>query len=67
MLAIGGADEALHAAPGTCDLVLKRRKGFVRVAVQTGASLVPVIAFGENEMYNTIRGKPGSRLSRFQE
>lgn len=36
------------------DIVLKIRKGFVRVAVQTGAQLVPVIAFGENELFDRV-------------
>lgn len=66
MLAIGGATESLYASPGTMDLVLHRRKGFVRVALQTGASLVPVINFGENEVYSTIRGNPSSGLRNFQ-
>lgn len=35
--------------PGTLDLVLLKRKGFVRVALEAGASLVPVLCFGENE------------------
>ena len=66
MLAIGGATESLYAGPGTMDLVLCRRKGFVRVALQTGASLVPVINFGENKVYSTIRGNPNSGLRKFQ-
>jgi hypothetical protein len=28
-----------------------KRKGFVRMAIETGAHLVPVVAFGENEMF----------------
>lgn len=66
MLAIGGATESLYAGPGTMNLVLQRRKGFVRVALQTGASLVPVINFGENEVYSTIRGSPNSSLRKLQ-
>ncbi|KAL0020975.1 hypothetical protein WJX77_001965 [Trebouxia sp. C0004] len=66
MLAIGGATESLYAGPGTMDLVLNRRKGFVRVALQTGASLVPVINFGENEVYSTIRGNRNPGLRYFQ-
>ena len=37
--------------PGTFNVVLGRRKGFVRLALQTGASLVPVVSFGENDMF----------------
>ena len=66
MIAIGGATESLYSAPGTMHLVLRRRTGFVRVALQTGASLVPVINFGENELYSTVRGSSISGLRRFQ-
>lgn len=51
LLAAGGAEESLLAEPGTMDLVLAKRKGFVKVALRTGALLVPVIGFGENELY----------------
>mmetsp|Transcript_40350 Transcript_40350/g.78922 ORF Transcript_40350/g.78922 Transcript_40350/m.78922 type:complete len:321 (-) Transcript_40350:1373-2335(-) len=41
VLVPGGAAEAMHAHPGVFRLVLRHRKGFVRVALQTGCSLVP--------------------------
>lgn len=41
-------------------------QGFVRVAVQTGASLVPVLSFGENDLFTTYRPDKASRLAKVQ-
>lgn len=38
--------------------VLSKRKGFVRIALQTGAKLVPVIGFGENDLYDVEQPGP---------
>ena len=35
-LAVGGAEESLLSRPHTLDLVVKKRQGFIRVALQTG-------------------------------
>lgn len=35
-LAVGGAEESLLSCPRTMELVLKKRQGFVRIAVQAG-------------------------------
>ena len=66
MLAVGGAAEALDARPGSIELTLAKRKGFVRVAVATGASLVPVFSFGENELWNALPNPEGSNLRKLQ-
>ena len=57
MLVIGGAEESLNAQPGTNDLVLDDRLGFIRVALINRASMVPVFAFGENDIFETLRDK----------
>lgn len=67
ILVIGGAAEALDAHPGDVNLVLKRRKGFVKLALKHGASLVPVFAFGENEIYLQMNNPQGSLLRQIQE
>ena len=33
---------------------LLNRKGFIRIAIQSGASVVPAIGFGENELFHTV-------------
>ncbi|KDD73424.1 diacylglycerol acyltransferase, partial [Helicosporidium sp. ATCC 50920] len=52
-IVIGGGAESLYARPGRHELVLRRRQGFVKLALDTGASLVPVYCFGENNTFVT--------------
>ncbi|KAM6386326.1 2-acylglycerol O-acyltransferase 2 [Alca torda] len=68
MLAIivGGAQEALDARPGSYTLLLKNRKGFVRLAIEHGTPLVPIFSFGENDLYNQVRNPKGSWLRQLQ-
>ena len=54
VLVPGGANEALYSHPGTFKAHIMRRRGFCRIALQTGCALVPVLGFGENELYYTI-------------
>lgn len=56
-IVIGGARESLEAQPGTLRLILQGRKGFVKMALRTGADLVPVLAFGENDLYDQLSPK----------
>ncbi|KAF0038691.1 hypothetical protein F2P81_009175 [Scophthalmus maximus] len=60
VIVIGGAAESLHCAPGMNTVTLKRRKGFVRLALQKGSDLVPVYSFGENDAYKQVIFEEGT-------
>lgn len=65
VIVIGGAAESLAATPGINTVVMKQRKGFVKVALEYGADLVPVYSFGENELFHQViftEGSVGRRL-----
>ncbi|KAI9193161.1 diacylglycerol acyltransferase [Polychytrium aggregatum] len=64
MIVVGGSAEVFLAVPGTYDLVLSGRYGFVRVALKNGASLVPVFSFGENDCWDQVQ-KPKGTFVRF--
>ena len=66
LIVVGGATEALLSRPNTNDLVLKRRRGFIKEALKNGASLVPIMSFGENNVYDQAPNPPGSVLHRIQ-
>jgi len=66
MIVVGGASEALDARPGVYKIILKRRKGFVKLALETGSSLVPVFCFGENDLYRQLDNPDGSMVRRLQ-
>jgi len=65
-IVIGGARESLDASPNSLKLVLKKRKGFVKLAVRTGADLVPVLSFGENDLYDQVNGESHPIVHKFQ-
>jgi 2-acylglycerol O-acyltransferase 2 len=65
-IVVGGARESLDAQPYSLRLVLKRRKGFVKMALRTGADLVPVLAFGENDLYDQFSADTHPRIHKFQ-
>ena len=53
-ITVGGSREYAIAQPDTMGVVIRIRKGFVRVAAETGADIVPVVAFGENELFSPV-------------
>ncbi|CAL8400080.1 unnamed protein product [Boreogadus saida] len=66
-IVIGGAEEALTSSPGVNTVVMRRRKGFVRMALEHGADLVPVYLFGENETFRQVIFSEGSVGRRLQD
>ena len=65
-IVIGGAREALDAQPYRMRLILRDRRGFIRLAIKTGADLVPVLSFGENDLYDQIKGDQHPIIHRLQ-
>ncbi|XP_044756721.1 2-acylglycerol O-acyltransferase 2-like [Coccinella septempunctata] len=65
-LIVGGVAESYYAEPREYKLVLKNRKGFVKIAIKSGSPLVPVLSFGETDIFNQYGGK-NTRFKRFQE
>ncbi|XP_017094226.3 2-acylglycerol O-acyltransferase 2-like [Drosophila bipectinata] len=63
---VGGAQEAMDSHPGQYMLTLKNRKGFVKMAIRTGSSIVPSLSFGEVDIYDQVENPPNSKLRRFQ-
>uniref|UniRef100_A0A7E4UT99 diacylglycerol O-acyltransferase n=1 Tax=Panagrellus redivivus TaxID=6233 RepID=A0A7E4UT99_PANRE len=62
----GGAEESLDSHPDNYDLTLLNRKGFVRIAIKTGAALVPVYNFGENRCFYQVPNKRGTFIRKLQ-
>nr|XP_009685970.1 PREDICTED: diacylglycerol O-acyltransferase 2-like [Struthio camelus australis] len=67
VIVIGGAAESLSCQPGVTTLILKNRKGFVRMALQHGAYLVPSFSFGENDLFRQVVFKEGSWMRSIQQ
>lgn len=66
-IVLGGAEESLLSKPDTLDLVLMKRKGFVKIGLEQGSSLVPVLALGETDLWDQVPNPPGSKLRQIQD
>ncbi|KAK5649595.1 hypothetical protein RI129_000624 [Pyrocoelia pectoralis] len=66
-ISVGGAAEAMYSKPQQYILVLKNRKGFVKLALETGCPLVPVLSFGETDVFDQVDNPKGSLLRAVQE
>ncbi|XP_041865272.1 2-acylglycerol O-acyltransferase 2 [Melanotaenia boesemani] len=66
-IAVGGAPEALDAHPGSFNVLLANKKGFIKLAMEHGAHLVPVFSFGENELFDQVTNPRGTWLRWIQE
>lgn len=60
----GGSEEALHAYEGSADLIVKKRRGFIREALKAGSWLVPIYAFGDTESVPVVRSEKILRVQR---
>lgn len=66
VLVPGGAVEALYTDHNKFRLVGSRR-GFIRLALETGAKPVPVLGFGENQAFAVAKpSEPGSKMFMLQ-
>ncbi|XP_075040613.1 diacylglycerol O-acyltransferase 2-like [Mixophyes fleayi] len=62
VIVVGGAAESLSYQPGVTTLILSKRQGFVRLALENGADLVPSFSFGETDLYQQVHFTEGSLL-----
>lgn len=56
---VGGARETFFTRPNTYRCAIKKRRGFIRIALETGVPLVPALSFGENNLHDAVEVKSG--------
>ena len=54
VLVVGGAREVMYCDDDKIELVMSRRKGFIKLAMRHGRDLVPTFSFGENFVYDQL-------------
>ncbi|KAL9968829.1 hypothetical protein ACROYT_G020966 [Oculina patagonica] len=53
-IVIGGVSDALNTNANSYVLTVERRRGFVKLALETGSPLVPVFGFGQNNVFRRL-------------
>lgn len=56
-VSVGGLQETLHTTPGRIQAYVSTRKGIFQMALETGTPIVPVLTYGENEIYQVYHSE----------
>ncbi|GJQ13665.1 hypothetical protein GpartN1_g5456.t1 [Galdieria partita] len=59
----GGSEEIFVTRRDEIRVLLEKRKGFIKLALETGSNIIPVLAVGEEELFSLFRLVP-DRLQR---
>ena len=51
---IGGGRECKYSGYGKSDIIINKRLGFFKLALETGCPIIPIYTFGENNLFNSI-------------
>ena len=50
-IGLGGVEEMSKVNGKNLEFIIRKRKGIFKIALETGSPIVPVISYGENEMF----------------
>jgi len=53
VVCVGGEEESMYTTKGRDIIVLRKRKGFIRLALSYGVDIVPVFGVGNSDTYTT--------------
>lgn len=62
---LGGIREMITSDPFTIRLFIKKRRGIFRLALTTGTPIVPVLTYGENELFQPLHNAYVDALNDF--
>jgi 2-acylglycerol O-acyltransferase 2 len=52
---MGGVREILYTEPNKMRLSILKKRGILKLAIETGTPIVPVLSYGENELFEPVR------------
>lgn len=54
-ICMGGVREILYTEPNKMRLSILKKRGILKLAIETGTPIVPVISYGENELFEPVK------------
>jgi 2-acylglycerol O-acyltransferase 2 len=52
---LGGVREMLNIEPDKIKVYVKNRKGIFKIAIETGKSIIPILTYGENKLFEPVK------------